>query len=343
MVRRCSPITLTHSETELPCEYSLIRVSREAMATRFEIALPYGTPNALEIAEAALDVIDELEDQLTVFRKHSEVSRLNRQAFEAPVSLESRLFELLQHAAGLTRDTQGAFDIAIGTLIKAWGFYRREGRVPPPRDKANALQASGMRHVILDSKQIRFLRRGLEINLGSIGKGYALDRAALLLKEQFGIKSAMLQAGGSSMLAIGCPPGNLLGWRVAIRHPHQSDRPLGTVCIADRALATTAATYQSFEYNGRRYGHVLDPRTGEPVEGVASASALAPDATTADALSTAFFVMGYEATRNWLASRGAIGAVMLPASTSVKTIGVEFLPPSLTETLSGLLSSGDYS
>src|SRR5438105_6895126 len=122
-----------------PGDYALVRASRRAMATTFEVAIPYGTPNAVDAATAALDLIDELEDQLTVFRDHSEVSRLNATAAAGPVVVEPNLFGLLATCAAWTRETEGAFDIATGALTKAWGFYRREGRVPTPRERAAAM------------------------------------------------------------------------------------------------------------------------------------------------------------------------------------------------------------
>src|SRR5690349_9092452 len=129
------------AEPEAPAEpaaFTLVRVSRRAMATRFEVAIPVGTPDAVAAAEDALDLIDQLEDQLTVFRDHSEVSRLNATAAAGPVVVEEKLFELLGTCAAWTRETDGAFDIATGALIKSWGFYRRQGRVPTPRERADA-------------------------------------------------------------------------------------------------------------------------------------------------------------------------------------------------------------
>src|SRR5579884_1701838 len=139
---------------------ALLRVSRQAMATSFEILLPFGTPDALARAEAALDLIDRLEAQLTVYRDSSEVSRLNRLAATAPVPLEPRLYELLRQAAQLTAETEGAFDITAGPLIKAWGFYRRRGAVPSAEKRQQVCQRVGMRHVTFDDERrgVRFLK-----------------------------------------------------------------------------------------------------------------------------------------------------------------------------------------
>ncbi|HYH64145.1 MAG TPA: FAD:protein FMN transferase [Urbifossiella sp.] len=298
---------LFHDDPAPSVGYALVRVSRRAMATTFEVALPYGTRNAIPAAEAALDLIDDLEDQLTVYRDHSEISHLN--AAGAAV-VEPQLFDLLARCAGWTRETDGAFDIATGALIKAWGFYRREGRIPTAREQADAMSRTGMRHVVLNENAVRFRAAGLEINLGAVGKGYALDRAAALLRRDWGVRSALLHGGGSSVLAIGTPPDDPRGWPIRLRHP-TANQSVGTVYLNDRGLGTSAATFQFFEYNGRKYGHVLDPRTGRPAEGVASASATAPTAVEADAMSTAAFVAGPALADRLTRTRPHLGAVVL--------------------------------
>jgi len=302
-------------------ELQLVRVSRRAMATTFEIALPFGFPRAVEAASAALDLIDELEERLTVYSDDSEVSRLNATAFDAPVAVEPRLFDFLQHCAALTADTGGAFDPACGALVKCWGFYKREGRIPTEPELIEAVNRSGFRHVILspETRSVKYRRAGLELNLGAIGKGYALDRAAELLRTRWGVRSAILHGGGSSVLAMGTPPGLPRGWAVAIRHPSEP-RTLGTVRLIDEALGTSAATFQYFEYNGRRYGHVLDPRTGRPADGTASASCVAPTAADADALSTAFFVAGAGWASTYCRPRPRLAAIMLPHGTTAAAV-----------------------
>src|SRR6266567_1627055 len=164
-----------------PGEFALVRCSRRAMATTFEVAIPVGAHrDPVAVAEDALNLIDELEDQMTVFRDHSEVSRLNATAADSFVEVESRLFELFERCAIWTRETGGAFDIATGALTTAWGFYRRDGAVPPADELVGAMRATGFRHVVLDEprRAVKFRRQGLELSLGAVGKGYALDRAA---------------------------------------------------------------------------------------------------------------------------------------------------------------------
>ncbi|MDB5313236.1 MAG: apbE 2 [Gemmataceae bacterium] len=296
-----------------PGEFALVRVSRRAMATTFEVAIPYGRPDAVPAAEDALALIDELEDQMTVYRDHSEVSRLNSSAAAGPVVVEDQLFDLFTSCAAWTRETDGAFDIATGAVIKAWGFYRREGRVPTPKEQAAAMARTGMRHVILHAaaRAVKYRVPGVELNLGAVGKGYALDRAAELLRSRWGIDSALLHGGGSSVYAIGRPPGDPRGWGVRLKHPWAEGRSLGTVWLADAGLGTSAATFQYFEYNGRKLGHLLDPRTGRPAEGTASASVCAPTAAEADAMSTALFVLGAAGADRLTRTRPRLSAVVL--------------------------------
>jgi thiamine biosynthesis lipoprotein len=293
----------------------LLHVSRRAMATSFEIILPWGLPQAMEAATAGLDEIDRLEDQLTVYRDHSEVSRLNRQAAQQEVEVEAHLFDLLDLAGRITRATEGAFDITAGPLIKAWGFFRRRGRVPSAQERAEVLTRVGMNQVVLDPEKrtVRYARPGVEINLGSIGKGYALDRVAESLRTDWQLSSALLHGGHSSVYALGSEPGEPRGWRVGIKHPWDPERRLAVVRLRDQGLATSAATFQHLEFAGRKLGHILDPRSGWPAEGLASATVVAPSAAEADALATAFFILGVDRARAYCAEHPGIGAVLLPA------------------------------
>jgi thiamine biosynthesis lipoprotein len=171
-----------------------------------------------------------------------------------------------------------------------------------------------MRHVLLTPphRSVRYLRPGLEINLGSIGKGYAVDRMAEVVRDQCRIPAFLLHGGHSSVYAWGTPDGDPRGWAVGLKHPWDEERRIGRVWLRERALGTSAATFRHLEYNGRKLGHNLDPRSGWPAEGIASATALAPTAAEADALATAFFVLGVDRTRDYCATHSGVGAVLLP-------------------------------
>jgi thiamine biosynthesis lipoprotein len=294
-------------------ELDLIRFSRPAMATLFEVVLPLGTARAYALANHALDLIDDLEAQLSVFRENSDVSLLNRQAALAPAAVEARLFRLLQQSASISAETEQAFDVSAGALVRAWGFLHGPRRVPSKQEREDALARSGMRHVVLHEQKstVSFQRPGLELNLGSIGKGYALDRAAERLRAE-GAASALLHGGHSSVLAIGGMPGVPRGWSVGIQHPAEPTRRLATLWIRDAAVGTSGSTYRYLEHAGQRLGHIIDPRTGWPARGIASATAVAPTAAEADALATAFFTLGVDKTREYVRTHPGIGALLLP-------------------------------
>jgi thiamine biosynthesis lipoprotein len=302
------------------------------MACRFEIVLPATRPDAIAAASAALDEVERLEDQMTVYNDSSEVSRINLLASAAPVPVEGRLFELFESALRLSAATDGAFDMTAGALVKCWGFFRGPKRVPPPDELADVMARVGHGHVVLDRERrtIAFDRFGIEINLGAIGKGYALDRAAERLRDDWNVSGALLHGGRSSVLAVGEPTSEARratgdGWLVGIAHPWREGERVATVRLCDRALGTSGATIQWFEANGRRFGHILDPRTGWPADSTTCVSVIAPTAAEADALSTALFVLGPAKAREFCNRRADVGAVLVSADCSSGVAEVELL------------------
>jgi FAD:protein FMN transferase len=303
----------------------LTRFSRRAMACEFEVILNAGQhPRGSEAALAALDSVDQLESQLTVYRDDSEVSRLNQTAHLGDVEIEPRLFALLSRAAEIHCETEGAYDITSGPLSKAWGFYRRDGRIPSEPDLNDVIERVGMHNIELTSgkNSIRFRRPGVEINLGSIGKGYALDRMSELLVAE-GIEDFLLHGGNSSVLARGrsqesgvgsqrseneCNDG---GWWIGLRHPHHTERRIGEILLRNRALGTSGSGAQFFIHEGHRYGHILDPRTGWPAEGTLSTTVAAPSGADADALATAFYVMGRDKAVDYCRRQQGIAATII--------------------------------
>jgi thiamine biosynthesis lipoprotein len=296
----------------------LVEVGRRAMACQFEVFLNAGEhSHATEHAIDALDLIDQLEDQWSVYRHRSEVSRLNLVADQRAVSVESGLFRLLERSVELYRETDGAFDLTAGPLIQAWSALRRGGTAPTDDSIRALLQMVGSDKLLLDveTQSVSFARAGVTVNLGAIGKGYALDRATELLAER-DVQNFMIHGGSSSMVARGNRMTGLdtVGWTVGIRHPMRADRRLVELQLVDRAVGTSGAGTQHFYYQGKRFGHVIDPRTGYPAEGVLSTTVIAPEATLADALSTAFYVLGLERTQAYCASHPDIAVLMTTAS-----------------------------
>ena len=292
MLKRRAFLNLSPIRHAPPSGY-LQHVSRPAMACRFEVTLPLEDQNGVSAARQALDEVDRLEDQLTIFRESSEVSFINREAAAKPVIVEQSLFSLLLLCRDLCRETGGAFDITSGPLSRCWGFLRRQGRIPELNEieEAKALVGGDKLFFDCESSAIRFKRPGVEINLGSIGKGYALDRIAATMRRR--VRSALLGAGSSSMLAVGAG-----GWTVGVRHPVDKERRLAVARLRDAALSTSGGEEQFFEHGGKRYGHIIDPRTGRPADRVASVTVIGPSpavgAAVTDALATAFYVGGPE-------------------------------------------------
>lgn len=284
------------------------------MGSYFEVRLGARTPGGVDLAERALDLIDRLEAQLTVYRDDSELSRLNATAHLGPVVVEPGLFGLLDRAARLGVETGGAYDVATGALSEAWGFFRGPRRVPDPETLEDARARTGAHHLQLDRERmtIAFDRPGIVINLGSIGKGYAIDRVVDLIRAHWWPTSALVHGGRSSLYALGSPPGRFGDrWEVALRNPFDPESPLGLVRIRNRGMGTSGASFQHFEAGGRVFGHILDPRTGEPAAGPASVTVLAPTAAVADALSTAFYLLGRDQTRSYLESHPEIAAIFV--------------------------------
>jgi thiamine biosynthesis lipoprotein len=284
------------------------------MGSFFEVRLPAAVPGAIDLGCRALDLVELLEGQLTVYRDDSEVSRLNATAHLGPVEVEARLFHLLQDALTLSQETGGAYDVTAGALSEAWGFVRGPRRVPNPAALSAARERTGWYHLRLDPERrsVAFDREGIRINLGSIGKGYAIDRAVELLRDYPWPVAGLVHGGRSSLYALGSPPGRFGGrWEVLLRNPFDPDSPLGIFRLRNRALGTSGTAFQQFVVDGRAYGHILDPRSGEPACGPASVTVLAPAAAAADALSTAFFLLGSDAAAAYIAAHPDIGAVIV--------------------------------
>lgn len=284
-----------------------------AMGTDFDVLLnPDGPPQQLAAASDALAEVSRLEAQYSVYRDDSELSLLNRDAVRQDIPVEPRLFDLLHRACQISRDTAGAFNPAAGRLIRCWRDARRAEQLPGDEELAAAVAAGNLDAIVWDAERftIRFETEGPQFDLGGIGKGYAVDEAAELLISQ-GVENWLVHGGKSSARVRGGHAGHE-GWPIALHNPLLPDRPFLTLLLKEGALSTTGTAVQWFRQGGRRYGHVLDPRTGWPVEHVLSVSVIAPDAATADALSTAFFVLGVEKTLSYCDNSENVGVILFP-------------------------------
>jgi thiamine biosynthesis lipoprotein len=264
-----------------------LRVSRAAMACRFAVLLPEQSP-AVSAAREALAEADRIEAAWSVFRADSDVSALNRAAGGGARAVTPELAALLSRCQTLAAETAGAFDITATPLSRCWGLLARQGRVPAGDELLAARALVGMDKVRIDAgaepPTVALQARGVELNLGAIGKGYAVDRVARVLRDR-GVRPALVSAGDSSAAAVGSPRG---GWLIALRGLDGAFR----LRLRHGATGTSGSGEQGLDAGDRRLGHVIDPRTGQPVDGRRRVTVVARDAATADALSTAFLIGG---------------------------------------------------
>jgi thiamine biosynthesis lipoprotein len=252
------------------------------------------------VLNEALDEVDRIDRLMSHYKADSAISRINREAVRHPVTVEPELFDAIADAMRYNRESGGAFDITVGPLMKAWGFFRGDGHMPSASELAAARRHVGGAHVILDpvARTISFDAIGVELDLGGIGKGYAVDRVVQLLTRRR-IAAALVSAGGSTIYGLGAPPARD-GWEVMIQDPIESGKVALTVSLKDRALSVAGTSEKWFEADGVRYSHIMDPRTGRPVQGVLSVAVLAATGTAGDALDDAFFVLGPEGSLPYL-------------------------------------------
>jgi thiamine biosynthesis lipoprotein len=271
-----------------------IEASREAMGGTFSLVL-YGSDRVrLESAAAgALEEAVRLDHLLSNYKPASEWSRVNREAGKAPMTVSEELFDLLEACQEYSRASDGTFDITVGPLMRVWGFYKGSGRLPHRSEVRAALDRTGYRNVVLNrqTRTVHFLREGVELDPGGIGKGYAVDRMAAVLRQE-GIESAFISAAGSSLYGLGTPPSEPRGWRVEIRNPQPQDRTIEEVFLKNESLSTSGSREKFFEAEGKVYAHIMDPRTGYPAQGRVQVSVVAPRAIDSEAWTKPIFIQG---------------------------------------------------
>lgn len=289
----------------------LFEARQRAMATLFEVLLPLtDAPAHAEAAVDALGTAEQLENLLSIYRPGSEISRVNALPVGTPARMSRDTLAVLERALEFYRATGGAFDVTAGPLVQAWGFTQRTGRRPSAEEIEQALQRVGSDAIRIDSARqtVALDRPEMAINLGAIGKGFAIDRICSQLVAD-GLMDFCVHAGNSSIAARGTMGGEVYGWNISLRHPTQSNEILGRIRLADRALGTSGSGKQFFHFKGERYGHVIDPRTGWPAGDLLSLTVLAVDATAADALATGLFVAGSDEACRFAEQHPEIGII----------------------------------
>ena len=272
------------------------RVERntDAMGATFSVIL-YGSDQALmnQAIDATFDEAHRLDALLSNYKPASEWSRVNREAAARPVPVSPELFQLLSDCLAYSSASEGTFDLTVGPLMRAWGFFGGTRHVPSPDQIRDALELVGYQHVQLDARNqtVRFDRTGVEIDPGGVGKGYAVDRMVEILRAH-GFRNALVAASGSSIFGLGNPPDESRGWPINIADPWDYRKNAAQVFLKDTSLSTSGSYEKSFRAAGHRYSHIMDPRSGAAAEAAVQVTVLAPRAVDSEVWAKPYFIQG---------------------------------------------------
>lgn len=266
------------------------------MGNRFEISVVCDDENyANKSIEEAIEEVQRIEKILTTFKDDSETNRINSLAGISPVKVEREVVELIHRCAKLSEITQGSFDITYGSIDKSlWNFDVNMKNLPETATAKESVRLINYKNVIIDEKNSTvFLKeKGMRIGFGGIGKGYAAERAKIILQQR-GIQSGIVNAAGD-LTAWGNSE-NGEPWTIGIADPDSTHHPFSSLNITNMAVATSGNYEKYIMINGKKYSHTIDPKTGLPVSGIKSVTIIAPNAELADALATPVMVMGIKA------------------------------------------------
>ncbi len=289
----------------------LFKETRHAMYTITSLTVVASTEtHAKGAIEAAFNELKRLEAMLNYYSKHSEVSQINQMAGIGPVKVSKETLEIVSKSLEASRLTEGGFDITVGPLIALWDFEAK--RVPLPSDIKRALKKVGYKELVVDtSKGTVFLqKRGMEINLGGIIKGYAAHKATEVLKAR-GIKAGIVSVGGDIQAFGHRPDGK--GWNIGIQEPRpkvNKDEIIGSIAISDRCISSSGDYEKYFEQGDKRYHHILNPTTGFPAEGIRAITVVATEGALCDALATGLFVLGVDRALQRMVDKGIEGLII---------------------------------
>ncbi len=287
--------------TDWLASHHLSRFEHQAMATIFEIILYHQDLHyAAQAVQAVFTEVDRLEQELSRFIENSDISRINHSVPGEPVKVGLDTFTCLQVCQQLYQQTEGVFDITVGSLVDFW-CYTNTANTTIKKDLAGIKQKTSPNHLILDTDNysVQVLKAGMQIDLGGFGKGYALDRMVAVLSE-WGISCAMLHSGYSTVLALAAPQEES-GWPLALRHPHSG-----------KVIRNVSLVYSAISGSGLQKGpHIINPRSGKPVDDKLAAWSTASTAASADALSTAFMIMTNAQVKKFIQQHPEVAACIL--------------------------------
>jgi len=282
-----------------PGQMMRVETNVPAMGGTFSI-IAYGSDSTKlrSATEAAAEEARRLDEVMSNYVPTSEWSDINHEASQHPVRVSEEMFNLIADCLQYSKESEGAFDITVGPLMKVWGFYKGSGHLPHRAEVRTALAHIGYQNVELNraNHSVRFLRSGMNIDPGGIGKGYAVDRMINILKE-YGVKSALISAARSSIYALGTPPGEP-GWRAQIRDPKDGSKVATEVLLRDESMSTSGNYEKFFMAEGQLYSHIMDPRTGFPAQGMIQVSVITPRCIDSEAWTKPVYIQG----RRWAAN-----------------------------------------
>ncbi len=265
------------------------------MGSRFEItAVAEDDTIAWEAINAGIAEIQRIEKIISSWDPQSQTSEINRQAGLMPVAVDRELYDLIFRAKKISQLTDGAFDISFASMDRVWRFDGSMTQLPTQEEVAAAKEKINWQDIILDTDQhtVFLKEKGMKIGFGAIGKGYAANRAKFVMEKIGGINGGVVNASGD--LITWGKSNRPEGWTVKIADPKEKDKLLGWLPVKDNAIVTSGDYERYIEFDGKRYAHIIDPRTGYPTTGIKSVTIVCPDAELADALATSVFVLGKE-------------------------------------------------
>lgn len=296
---------------------AIYKKSQRLMGTEMEITVVSADEKeAHKAIDAAFAEISRIERMMSAYMPDSPISMINKSAGEAPVKADAELIGLVKRAVEYAGMTDGGFNIAVGPLIRLWKIA--DGGDIPDKNEINRAQGLiNYKNIIIDEKQgtIFLRKKGMSIDLGGIAKGYASDRAKAILK-QHDITSGIAAVAGD-INAFGRKVDGSK-WRIGIQHPRKKDEFIGVIELQDEAVSTSGDYERFFIKDGRRYHHIIDPKTGGPSDKCQSVTIVAKEAVATDALATGIFVMGHEKGMELVERLPNIGAVIVDAKGNVK-------------------------
>lgn len=289
----------TDNREGLFSDEKIIKETRMIMGTFAEVSV-YAKDEKIagQAVKGALDEMERMDRIMSNYKQDSELSLLNKNAAKSPVPCQGDLLRVIEQSHYYSELSGGAFDITVSPLVALWGFFQGKGHIPSDKEIEKVLPAISYKNIAINKNTgakktgtVFFKNTQTQIDLGAIGKGYAVDKALEIVKK-FGVKNACINLGGN--IYVSGTPYDKTAWKIGVQHPRNAGEILGYLELRDEATATSGDYERFFEMNGKRYAHIINPLTGRPVSGTIATTIVAPTGTEVDALSTSLFVLGHE-------------------------------------------------